>query len=131
MSAFTAAGEGPSSPILSINSDDEMPVPRLLVVDQKGTTAGGDQVGVIRIGNGKNVLGKGMPHSSVQVSDVDNGNVTVVSNKVTNPVGVAYLDNTVFWLEHNGPIMSSAMDGSNISVVRSLTVIIEIEYMQV
>ncbi|XP_028969015.1 proto-oncogene tyrosine-protein kinase ROS [Galendromus occidentalis] len=91
VSAFTSAGEGPASPPLSINSDEEQPVPRLIVVDRH----------------------------SVQVSDVDNGNVTLVSNKVKNPVGIAYLDKTVFWLEQNGPIMASDMDGSNITVIHS------------
>lgn len=114
MSAFTSIGEGPASTVLSINSDDEMPVPRLLVVDQQEAAPEADSPANRK---GQNSLGKGIHHSSVQVSDVDNGNVTVVSNKVTNPIGVAFLDDTVFWLEQRGPIMSSAMDGSNISVV--------------
>lgn len=122
MSAFNSAGIGPATPLLSINSDDEIPVPRLLVVDQKQS----DNVPLQKTGdlrNRHNIHGRTMPHSSVTVSDVDNGDVRIVSNKVTDPVGVAFVDNTVFWLEHNGPIMSSAMDGSNISVVSDVVVL--------
>ncbi|XP_064488538.1 proto-oncogene tyrosine-protein kinase ROS-like isoform X2 [Ornithodoros turicata] len=92
--AATETGEGPMSDVVHLSTSEERPVPRLLLAKT----------------------------DAVKLSDVDCHEEMLLSSKASHPVAVAYLaqDERVFWLEEKGLLVSSGLDGSNITVIHSL-----------
>ncbi|XP_022257171.1 proto-oncogene tyrosine-protein kinase ROS-like [Limulus polyphemus] len=94
LSARTTAGEGPMSEITQYTKSEENPVPQLLLASV----------------------------NSIKLTDVDNHEEVYLSNKVSQPVDVAYLgfDNSVYWIEEDGALMMSVIHQNKTSLVYKL-----------
>ncbi|XP_076304800.1 proto-oncogene tyrosine-protein kinase ROS-like [Tachypleus tridentatus] len=94
LSARTTAGEGPMSEIIQYTKSEETPVPQLLLAGE----------------------------NSIKLMDVDNRKEVHLSNKVSQPVDVAYLglDNSIYWIEENGSLMMTAIHQNKTSLVYKL-----------
>lgn len=92
--SYTKAGKGPSSDIAKADTSVELPVPKLLLAK----------------------------NDAVKVTDIDTQEEQLLSNKVSPPIDVACMarEGKVFWIEENGSLMTSKIDGSNAILIRNL-----------
>ncbi|GFQ68878.1 proto-oncogene tyrosine-protein kinase ROS [Trichonephila clavata] len=93
--AFTAAGMGPPSIIAESVTSIERPVPKLLVANS----------------------------DSLKMADIDFHEEKLLLGKKTNPASIAYLaeEKKIFYLEEEGSLIVSSIDGTNASLVKHLT----------
>ncbi|GIY65962.1 tyrosine-protein kinase receptor [Caerostris darwini] len=93
--AVTAAGQGPPSERVEAETSVERPVPQLLLANP----------------------------DSVRVADIDFHEERLLLGKATHPAAIAYLaeERRVFYLEEEGALMASSLDGANASLIRHLT----------
>ncbi|XP_054163602.1 proto-oncogene tyrosine-protein kinase ROS-like isoform X2 [Oppia nitens] len=89
--AFTEAGDGPPSDVIGAHSSDEHPVPRLLVTKT----------------------------DSIRMADIDSHEENILTTKAIVPISVTYIskENLMFWVEEDGIIKKSYLDGSNITII--------------
>ncbi|XP_035208124.1 proto-oncogene tyrosine-protein kinase ROS-like, partial [Stegodyphus dumicola] len=92
--AITDAGEGMPSDTVEAQTSIERPVPQLLLAKTDG----------------------------VRVADFDFHEEKLLYSKTTHPAAIAYLaeEKRVFWMEEEGAIMVSSLDGTNISLIKHL-----------
>ncbi|KFM82025.1 Proto-oncogene tyrosine-protein kinase ROS, partial [Stegodyphus mimosarum] len=92
--AITDAGEGMPSDTVEAQTSIERPVPQLLLAKTDG----------------------------VRVADFDFHEEKLLYSKATHPAAIAYLaeEKRVFWMEEEGAIMVSSLDGTNISLIKHL-----------
>ncbi|XP_023240042.1 proto-oncogene tyrosine-protein kinase ROS-like [Centruroides sculpturatus] len=94
VSCYTQAGISPPSDIAKADTSVELPVPKLLLAK----------------------------NDAVKVTDIDTQEEQLLSNKVSPPIDVACLNNEdkVFWIEENGSLMTSNINGTNTILIRNL-----------
>ncbi|CAG2100682.1 unnamed protein product [Medioppia subpectinata] len=92
--AFTEAGDGPPSDVIGALSSNEHPVPRLLVTKQ----------------------------DSIRMADIDSHEEKILTTKAIIPVSVTYIskENLMFWVEEDGILKKSYLDGTNITIIRQM-----------
>ena len=92
--AFTEAGDGPPSDVISTHSSDEHPVPRLLVSKS----------------------------DSIRMADIDSHEEKILTSKSVIPVSVTYIskENLMFWVEEDGVLKKSYLDGTNITIIHQM-----------
>ena len=92
--AFTEAGDGPPSEIISANSSKEHPVPRLLVTKR----------------------------DSIRMADVDSHEEKILTSKAIIPVSVTFIskEDVMFWVEEDGILKKSYLNGSNITIIHQM-----------
>ncbi|CAL1296241.1 unnamed protein product [Larinioides sclopetarius] len=95
VSASTSAGMGPPSDSVEAETSVEKPVPQLLLANS----------------------------DSVKVADIDFHEEKLLFGKTTHPAAIAYLaqEKMIFYLEEEGSLMASSIDGTNASLIKHLT----------
>ncbi|XP_055926559.1 proto-oncogene tyrosine-protein kinase ROS-like isoform X2 [Argiope bruennichi] len=95
VSASTSAGMGPPSDRVEAETSVEKPVPQLLLANS----------------------------DSVKVADIDFHEEKLLFGKATHPAAIAYLaqEKRIFYLEEEGSLMASSIDGTNASLIKHLT----------
>ncbi|GFT84439.1 proto-oncogene tyrosine-protein kinase ROS [Nephila pilipes] len=93
--AITAAGMGAPSNIIESETSVERPVPQLLVANS----------------------------DSLKVADIDFHEEKLLLGKPTHPAAIAYLaqEKKIFYLEEEGSLIVSSIDGTNASLIKHLT----------
>ncbi|XP_076317469.1 proto-oncogene tyrosine-protein kinase ROS-like isoform X2 [Tachypleus tridentatus] len=94
VSARTSVGEGPPCTAVLGNTSKENPVPHLLLAEE----------------------------DAMKISDIDRKEERILSNKVSQPVDAVYLgqEHAIYWLEENGALMSSSMNGTDTRLIHNL-----------